>query len=306
MPLISICIPAYKNPEFLMRLLNSIHMQRYKDYEVVITDDTPDDSLKPVVDQFKEVLPLNYIKNKVPLGTPENWNFAISEAKGEWIKLMHNDDWFVSEESLYSFAQVAIDNPNAELIFSGYFEVQDNNVIQKRYVISNADEGLLRRSPMNLFKENFIGSPSTTLIKNDRKEWYDQKIKWVVDFEYYIRRLKESTFVAIKKPLINIGIHSNQVTKSSFRKLEVEIPENLYLLEKLGEGSLRNIFVYDYYWRLFRNLKIRNLKQIKEYYDVNLPPKICKMLKLQFKIPLSVLYIGAISKTFMFFSKCFS
>lgn len=306
MPLISICIPAYKNPEFLMRLLNSIHMQRYKDYEVVITDDTPDDSLKPVVDQFKEVLPLNYIKNKVPLGTPENWNFAISEAKGEWIKLMHNDDWFVSEESLYSFAQVAINNPNAELIFSGYFEVQDNNVIQKRYVISNADEGLLRRSPMNLFKENFIGSPSTTLIKNDRKEWYDQKIKWVVDFEYYIRRLKESTFVAIKKPLINIGIHGNQVTKSSFRKPEVEIPENLYLLEKLGEGSLRNIFVYDYYWRLFRNLKIRNLKQIKEYYDVNLPSKIRKMLRLQFKIPLSVLYIGAFSKTFMFFSKCFS
>ena len=69
MPLISICIPAYKNPEFLMRLLNSIHMQRYKDYEVVITDDTPDDSLKPVVDQFKEVLPLNYIKNKVELGS---------------------------------------------------------------------------------------------------------------------------------------------------------------------------------------------------------------------------------------------
>lgn len=306
MPLISICIPAYKNPEFLMRLLNSIHMQRYKDYEVVITDDTPDDSLKPVVDKFKEVLPLNYIKNKVPLGTPENWNFAISEAKGEWIKLMHNDDWFVSEESLYSFAQAAINNPNAELIFSGYFEVQDNNVIQKRYIISNADEVLLRRSPVNLFKENFIGSPSTTLIKNDHKEWYDQKIKWVVDFEYYIRRLKESTFVAIKKPLINIGIHSNQVTKSSFRKLEVEIPENLYLLEKLGEDSLRNIFVYDYYWRLFRNLKIRNLKQIKEYYDVNLPSKICKMLMFQFKIPLSVLYIGAFSKTFMFFSKCFS
>ncbi len=306
MPLISICIPAYKNPEFLMRLLNSIHMQRYKDYEVVITDDTPDNSLKPVVDQFKEVLPLNYIKNKVPLGTPENWNFAISEAKGEWIKLMHNDDWFVSEESLYSFAQAAINNPNAELIFSGYFEVQDNNVIQKRYVISNADEVLLRRSPINLFKENFIGSPSTTLIKNDHKEWYDQKIKWVVDFEYYIRRLKESIFVAIKKPLINIGIHSNQVTKSSFRKLEVEIPENLYLLEKLGEDSLRNIFVYDYYWRLFRNLKIRSLKQIKEYYDVNLPSKICKMLMFQFKIPLSVLYIGAFSKTFMFFSKCFS
>lgn len=306
MPLISICIPAYKNPEFLRRLLNSIYTQLYKNYEVVITDDTPDDSLKPVVDQFKEILPLKYIKNKVPLGTPENWNFAISKAKGEWIKLMHNDDWFVSNESLSLFADVAINNPKAEFIFSGYFEMQNNTVIRKEYVISNTDEILLKKSPINLFKTNFIGSPSTTLIKNDRKEWYDKKIKWVVDFEYYIRRLKEGNFVAIKKPLINIGIHSNQVTKVSFRKLEVEIPENLYLLEKLGENSLKNIFVYDYYWRLFRNLRIRNLKQIKEYYDVNLPFTIHKMLMLQFKIPLSILNIGVFSKPLMFFSKCFS
>jgi len=43
---ISICIPAYKNVGFLERLLHSISIQSFADYEVVITDDSPDDSVK--------------------------------------------------------------------------------------------------------------------------------------------------------------------------------------------------------------------------------------------------------------------
>ena len=203
------------------------------------------------------------------------------------------------------FAAVALSHSDSEFIFSGYFEMKNGNV-QKKYIISAAEEVLLKRSPLNLFKENFIGSPSTTLIKNDHKEWYDKKIKWVVDFEYYIRRLQSTAFKAIKKPLINIGIHRDQVTRVSFRNPVVEIPENLYLLQKLGENSLKNVFVYDYYWRLFRNLKIRNFKQIEEYSDVRLPSKLFRMLHHQFKISLTVLNVGVFSKTYMLITKFFS
>lgn len=305
MPLISICIPAYKNKEFLERLLESISIQTFKDFEIVVSDDSPTNELQHMCSNYADKFSVHYYKNPVPLGTPENWNFAISKASGNWIKLMHHDDWFVNEKSLQSFAEAALNNPNIDFIFSGYLEMH-NSKLQKEYIISNLDAGLLKKSPLNLFKENFIGSPSTTLIKNDGKEWYDKKIKWVVDFEYYIRRLKGTDFTAIKIPLVNIGIHADQVTKASFRKPEVEIPENLYLLEKLGENALNNIFVYDYYWRLFRNLKIRNSKQIKAYSDIKLPSKIKRMLEYQLKIPLTILNIGVLSKPLMFFSKLFS
>lgn len=38
---VSICIPAYGNPEGIRRLLDSIAGQTYTDFEIIITDDSP-------------------------------------------------------------------------------------------------------------------------------------------------------------------------------------------------------------------------------------------------------------------------
>ena len=40
-PFISICIPAYKNVEFLKRLPDSIAVQSFKNFEVILSDDSP-------------------------------------------------------------------------------------------------------------------------------------------------------------------------------------------------------------------------------------------------------------------------
>jgi glycosyltransferase involved in cell wall biosynthesis len=303
MPFISICIPAYKNLDYLRRLLDSISIQTYKDFEVIITDDTPDESLVPLIHQYMHLFKINYCKNAIALGTPANWNFAISKAEGIWVKLMHNDDWFSDENSLKEFAFAASEHTTNDFIFSGFMEVK-NDGSAKKYVISATEKWLLKMSVLNLFKKNFIGHPSTTLIKNNRQSWYDENIKWVVDFEFYIRCLKKTNFLSISKPLINIGIHEGQVTKQSFRKPEIEIPENLYLLNKLGKGILKNIFVYDYYWRLFRNLEIRNFNYVLCFSDnSNIPLRIKKMIAVQSKIPLSILSNGIFSKSFMLISK---
>lgn len=122
MPLISICIPAYKNAEYLSRLLESIVQQDFKDFDVIITDDSPDDILKELINKYNTILDITYIKNKTALGSPANWNSAIVKARSEWIKIMHDDDWFNNEKSLSSFAEVA-KTTNADFIFSGFYEV---------------------------------------------------------------------------------------------------------------------------------------------------------------------------------------
>lgn len=304
MPFISICIPAYKSPDYLLRLLKSISAQTFKDFEVIITDDSPDNSVEKLIDNYVGSFKINYYKNEAALGTPANWNFAISKARGQWIKLMHNDDWFTEDNSLKVFADYA-SNYTSDFIFSGFIEVRNNNY-KNAYVLSATEKVLLKKSALNLFKKNFIGHPSTTLIKNNKQNWYDEKVKWVVDFEFYIRCLEQTTFLSIETPLINIGIHENQVTKQVFRKPEIEIPENLYLLNKIGSGSLQNIFVYDYYWRLFRNLGIRSVDEVLHFANGNkMPSAIEKMLMFQFKIPLKILRIGIFSKSFMLLSKAF-
>jgi len=302
-PLISICIPAYKNKSFLDRLLDSVRIQTFKDFEVILTDDSPDNELEALCREYSHEFPLRYYKNDKPLGTPANWNYAISKANGEWIKLMHDDDWFVDEKSLQHFAVAALRNAQESFIFSGYIE-KEKAVIKKRYLISTFELFLLKRSPLNLFKKNFVGHPSTTLVKNNRQEWYDERIRWVVDFEFYIRCLRKHKFIAIKKKLIYVGLNEQQVTKKVFRNLQVELVENFYLLNKLGKSCLKNVFVYDYFWRLFRNLNIRGVNQINCYVSADkVSNEIKQMLSFQKKIPTQILKIGLFSKFLMLISK---
>lgn len=303
-PFISICIPAYKRTDFLRRLLDSIAMQTFHDFEVIITDDSNDDSVAQLTAGYEQLFPIVYQKNNPALGSPENWNAGIRRAKGDWIKIMHDDDWFAAKESLQTFADAAINHADCSFIFSGFTQVDIDTQQQHSFVIKDWQLRLLQSSPLSLFKENVIGHPSTTLIKKDKDHWYDKNLKWVVDIEFYMRYLHQHPhFYAIPKPLINIGISKFQITKEAFRNPAIEIPEVLYLYYHLPKHSLRNIFAYDYYWRFVRNLSIRSGKDIKRYApDMVIPTVIKNMIQLQKKFPVALLKKGVVSKSLMLLS----
>jgi glycosyltransferase involved in cell wall biosynthesis len=305
-PFISICIPAYKNTAYLEVLLRSIASQEFKDHEVIITDDSPGNEVEELCRTYSARFPLQYKKNFPAKGSPANWNEAIRIAKGEWIKIMHDDDWFADEKSLGSFAEAAKSNPDKGFIFSGYSSFEKGK-LKGTHIPGPFTEKRLRRSPLGLIAENYIGHPSTTLVRNDREDWYDEHIKWVVDLEYYIRCLGKTGFQIISKPLVHIGINEHQITSAAFGNRDVMIPEHIYLLDKMGEGILENIRIYDHYWRLFRNTGVRNIKEIEGYYaEKKVPDILVKMLKMQTKITLPILKVGVFSKLLMAISYYFN
>lgn len=295
---ISICIPAYQNPLLFERLLKSIKIQTYTNFEVIITDDGNNDQLSQIAEQYAPFFAIRYFKNALPKGSPANWNAAIDLAKGEWIKIMHHDDWFEGLEALDAFAKKA-QKDEGNFIFSGYNLVNENGIVSP-VKISATTLSAIRKNPVHLFKKNYLGHPSTTLIKRTHHLLYDEKIKWVVDFEFYIRSLQHEQLVYIDQQLVNLGLGKHQVTSEVFRNAAVEIPENLYLLNKLGQKILRNIYVYDYYWRMTRNLEIRKISELEKYAEGNeIPSAFSEMMKFQFKFPLKLLKNGLSSKSLM-------
>ncbi|MGC4038026.1 MAG: glycosyltransferase family 2 protein [Chitinophagaceae bacterium] len=303
-PFISICIPSYKRTSYLGRLLESIAIQQYKNFEVVISDDTPGEEVKQLCEKFREMLQLKYSHNLQSLGTPENWNQAIRNASGEWIKIMHDDDWFVDGESLFVFADAIIANPTADFFFSAYRNVfeQENNRMEDVH-LKPSEERCLESDLLILFRKNYIGNPSCTLFRKNDSLLFDSRFKWVVDFEFYMRYIGKSgkPFAYINKPLVNTSLNSSQVTSSIFRNAAVEIPENHLLLETKGISILKNVLVYDYFWRSYRNLRVTNKEQVQKFgYEKALHPVLESMLNWQRKIPVRLLSIGAFSKPVMY------
>jgi hypothetical protein len=154
---------------------------------------------------------------------------------------------------------------------------------------------MLQKDPVTLFSRNIIGPPSVVLHKKSQSVLYDTKIKWVVDIDFYIRYVRNQKPVYIDKVLINVGIGEQQVTQDCFRQRPIEIPENFYLLEKVGI-KLKNILVYDAWWRLMRNLQIKYEKEIIESgYHGKIPSVISSMVAWQRKLPNAVLQTGVLS-----------
>jgi glycosyltransferase involved in cell wall biosynthesis len=304
-PLISICIPAYKNQAFLKRLLDSIRIQTFRDYEVIVTDDSPDDSVKELCIQYQHTLPVRYFRNAVALGTPENWNEGIRQAAGKWIKLIHDDDWLATEHSLQKFADAIHNNPGATFFFCAFRNnwLQSGR-IEEVYINSFRYKQLLKQ-PAVLFSQNVVGPPSVVLHPNDKQFFYDNKVKWVVDIDFYIRYFKTARPIHIPEILINVGMGEHQVTQDCFRKREVEVPENFYLLNKLPIGVLKHLLVYDAWWRLMRNLEITVPEEIRTAgYNGPIHPVLLSMISWQKKLPRFMLSNGLLSKITMFVHYC--
>jgi hypothetical protein len=146
------------------------------------------------------------------------------------------------------------------------------------------------------------------MVHRSLTEQYDTHMKWRVDIDFYVRLLQsQRTFSYIKEPLVNVGISGSQVTNYCINQPEVELPEGLLLLQKYGTQPLRNILVYDGWWRIIRNVSIRSIPQLEPYTAVTeWPGVIIKMILHQSRIPQRLLRIGIFSKLFMFFSYIFN
>ena len=202
-PKISICIPVYKRPEHVERLLQSIRIQTFRDFEVILSDDSPDESISSLLTQYAD-LPIVYFRNFPSLGTPANWNFSISKATGEWIKLMHDDDWLAEKDSLKFFAEET--KQGKFFIFSGFTNVFESGEKRQQFFPSGWEDRIVK-SPLTLMAKNVVGPPSVTMVHHSIKEQYDVRMKWRVDIDFYIRVLeKERALRLIPKSLINVGI----------------------------------------------------------------------------------------------------
>jgi glycosyltransferase involved in cell wall biosynthesis len=296
---ISICIPTFSRINFLKRLLDSISIQSFKDFEVIVTDDSPGTQVEQLTAQYKDKFNLLYFKNSLPLGTPANWNEAISHAGGEWIKLMHDDDWFSSSESLRIFADHL--NENCKFIFSGYSRVYDNvKCPAQKMVWDSSYNKKIIDEPAILFANNLIGPPSVTLVHKSVHQQYDERLKWRVDIDFYMRLLKqEKKYTYIKSSLINIGMSESQVTRSSINDPRVELPEGWLLIKKYGVKILRNVWVYDAWWRLFRNMDISTARQLHNYIAETWPNVILRMIDDIARTPKALLKWGVTSKLCM-------
>jgi glycosyltransferase involved in cell wall biosynthesis len=280
---VSICIPAYQRPDTVRRALRSVLAQSFGDYEVIITDDSSDDSVEQTVREFPADARIKYFKNPVRKGTPENWNESIRRAQGDHIKLLHHDDWFKDKESLGDLMNL-VEKKNAPALgFCACEAYTADGTFGFVHVPARRQLARLKKDPDCLFGNNFIGSPSVTVFRKSTGLFFDTELQWAVDVDFYIRLLRQSHgFAYCDRPLVCITSgDAQQVSAQCLDNKRIEIREWLYLYRKLKRRWRFQGAFLSFLWRLIKKYDIRSPEDLVECgVELPAPGNVCFLLCL--------------------------
>ena len=271
-PRVSICIPTYRQIDFLRETLRSVKAQTFEDYELIIFDDSPDDSVEQLVTSFEFDDRLYYQRNPIALGSPANWNAAIRHAKGDYIKLLHHDDKFNHSNALATFIRLLDEHPEANFAFSA--SSAENIVHSKRHINCPTQAQIMKiiQAPEQLFFSNIIGAPSATMYRNGLSTEYDNTLQWLVDIEFYIRFLSHNPNI-IYTPEVLIDTTTNaihQITENCKNNATIEIFEHLYVYQKIAPKIYTDLNTPLLWFRLFEKYRIYSQVDLKRY-SIELP-----------------------------------
>jgi hypothetical protein len=88
-PKVSVVIANYNGKHYLEDCLDSLHIQNFKDFEIILVDnDSSDGSADLVEGEYPDVI---LIRNPANLGFAEGTNQGIRDSKGEFILTLNND-----------------------------------------------------------------------------------------------------------------------------------------------------------------------------------------------------------------------
>lgn len=240
-PAVSICVPAFEQPELLRRTLESIFAQDFQDFEVIVTDDSESDAVSAVATRWKNDDRLVYHRNEVRLGSPGNWNAAMARARSELIKFLHHDDWFCSPSSLGRYVAAMNSAPEVNFAFSASNACEDDGRLMFVHQPGQSDVDAFVRNPVSLQFANFIGAPSATIFRKPPDFEFDVHLKWVVDIDAYLRIVgPRPSCRYIAEPLVSVTSNgAHQVTRDFEADRVARAEEHFYLYAKHPPSSLR-------------------------------------------------------------------
>jgi len=228
-PLVSVVIPAYK-PAFLEQALDSVARQTWDNLELVVCDDSTGDAVQSLVQAFaaRVSFPVNYSRNPGRLGEVGGMTRGVQEARGKYIKFLHDDDELEPDcvtrlaQALESSPSIVLASSRRQRISQSGRYLPDLAVTLFPFTRDVRIDGPGLVSFLADHPLNFIGEPSCVMCRRQDLLELEEgmmhlggtPIRWVGDLALYAKLLRKGDLALLAQPLTCFRVSSQQFSQS--------------------------------------------------------------------------------------------
>lgn len=216
-----------KGAEYLAYSFDRMLEQTFKDFDVVISDQSKDEEVKKMCDAYRGKLDITY--SREPTGRRDqcsNFNNGLKYCTGKLIKIMWLDDFFYHKDALKEIVNT-FDLSKDHWLAAACTHTEDCKTFFRPHQPTYDDK--------TIFHKNGLGAPSVITIKNDNPLKFDENMKvWFTDIDYYKRYFDAYGMPKIISNInVVIRIHPNSVSNSSVTEKKKVIEWN-YIVKKFN------------------------------------------------------------------------
>lgn len=268
-PHISVCIPTFNAAAYLRQAIESVLLQKYQNFEMVIIDNYSTDETVKLIEELikKSNGRIRFYKNDRNIGLVGNLNRCLEYARGTYIKFLMADDILLpscleqmaagldtyQSVVLVTSSRLIIDEHGRELTTCCYSN--KNVVVSGKQVITEC-----------LFKGNHIGEPTAVMFRrSDIKRGFSEDFKQLTDLEMWFYILEHGDMLNIPEPLSVIRWHAGQLTNANV-KSSILVEDNVKLFELFRYKSyIKSAFILVLQHKLLMSLRLwRSRKYLPE------------------------------------------
>jgi glycosyltransferase involved in cell wall biosynthesis len=180
-PLVSIIIPAYNAAEYIAEAIESVLIQNYRNFELLIINDGSTDGTEEIIRGFKDER-IRYFRQENQ-GLAATHNTGIRQSRGEFIIKLDADDKMTPDFIARHVRQFE-NNPEADLVYCDDYLIDQNDkpiriITRPQY----ADRKLLIR---DMFRCGYPIVPFRTCIRKsvfDKIGFFDESLAVGEDYD---------------------------------------------------------------------------------------------------------------------------
>ena len=205
MPTVSGIITTFNRAEYLKKAIKSALSQTYRDFELLILDNSSTDGSEAIIHHFNDSR-IRYIKHR-PLNISQTRNLGVYEAKGDFIAFLDDDDEWLPHKLQSEFSLFEKSANDIAMIYGGFIRIDGKG--NAFYTHQPSLKGKILKALLSL-EDDFTGSASNPMIKKSAIEslgGFDESIKTGEDWEFYLRLTERYSVAFVSHPIVKIRHH---------------------------------------------------------------------------------------------------